>query len=77
VGGDLVTVPTIGSMRVDHATGRLLLNGEPVCSGCHRPSTTRFCRPMCRVKWSNERQYLRTHITPIRAWKALAMAGVR
>jgi hypothetical protein len=72
-----MTAAASGSVRIDMATGHLLVDGVPSCLGCAKPSTTRFCGHICEVKRSNEQQYLRTHLLPIRVWRALIEAGAR
>lgn len=45
---------TAGTMHLDKATGRLLLNGVPVCA-CHaRPSDSEFCGPAGEAKVRRE-----------------------
>lgn len=45
---------TAGTMHLDRVTGRLLLNGVPVCAGCLVPSDAQFCRPGCAAKVRRE-----------------------
>jgi hypothetical protein len=44
-----MTPPTVGSVHLDRTTGRLLVDGVPVCTGCGRPSDTRFCCSATRL----------------------------
>lgn len=58
----------LGSVHLDRDTGRLLIDGQPVCTGCGKPSATRFCGHVCEVKHSAELAHLRQRMLPIRLW---------
>jgi hypothetical protein len=58
----------LGNIHLDKATGRLLIDGVPVCTGCGRPCDTRFCCDVCEVKRSAELRLLRIHLLPILLW---------
>jgi hypothetical protein len=60
--------PPVGSVHLDQATGRLVVDGVPVCTGCGRPSDTRFCCHVCEVKRSAELRLLRMRLLPILLW---------
>lgn len=66
-----MTLPTVGSVHLDAATHRLLVDGVPVCTGCGRPSESRFHGHVCEVKHSAEMRLLRGRLLPILSWALL------
>jgi hypothetical protein len=70
-----MTAASVGSVHLDRASGRLLVNGVPVCRGCARPSDARFCGHVCEVKHSAEMRFLRLRLLPILAWAQMPQSA--
>jgi hypothetical protein len=59
----------VHNLRRDPSTGRMLLDGVPVCDGCGRPSETAYCPGarghVCRVKRATEMRRIRERVVPL------------